>query len=209
MNPGKPVMKTVSSKLMWESWSQNLHFGNLNFRSQILISNLKSEISSLAFAITIRLLASIISDYPTTSVTRPKENAHLRQFALRRRPMFSDLIDDEAIHGDESFSAGKAARQTALSSSLRGHRLKTTMKLRSISTNDRLPLIRQRKRIHFRAGSIVFRVVTTKAIAYCLEAIRVDETLGNPYNDIGSYLLAKGDTYAACAGSSEPCCAAL
>lgn len=34
-----------------------------------------------------------------------------------------------------------------------------------------------------------------EAIAECLEAIRVDETLGNPYNDIGSYLLAKGDTY--------------
>ena len=33
------------------------------------------------------------------------------------------------------------------------------------------------------------------AIAECLEAIRVDETLGNPYNDIGSYLLAKGDVY--------------
>ena len=33
------------------------------------------------------------------------------------------------------------------------------------------------------------------AIAECLEAIRVDETLGNPYNDIGSYLLAKGDFY--------------
>jgi tetratricopeptide (TPR) repeat protein len=33
------------------------------------------------------------------------------------------------------------------------------------------------------------------AIAECLEAIRVDETLGNPYNDIGSYLLAKGDPY--------------
>lgn len=33
------------------------------------------------------------------------------------------------------------------------------------------------------------------AIAECLEAIRVDETLGNPYNDIGSYLLAKGDSY--------------
>jgi tetratricopeptide (TPR) repeat protein len=30
-----------------------------------------------------------------------------------------------------------------------------------------------------------------EAIAECLEAIRVDETLGNPYNDIGSYLLAK------------------
>ena len=34
-----------------------------------------------------------------------------------------------------------------------------------------------------------------EAIAECLEAIRVDETLGNPYNDIGSDLLAKGDTY--------------
>jgi tetratricopeptide (TPR) repeat protein len=34
-----------------------------------------------------------------------------------------------------------------------------------------------------------------EAIDECLEAIRVDETLGNPYNDIGSYLLAKGDYY--------------
>ena len=34
-----------------------------------------------------------------------------------------------------------------------------------------------------------------EAIAECLEAIRVDESFGNPYNDIGSYLLAKGDSY--------------
>lgn len=33
------------------------------------------------------------------------------------------------------------------------------------------------------------------AIDECLLAIGVDETLGNPYNDIGSYLLAKGDRY--------------
>jgi tetratricopeptide (TPR) repeat protein len=33
------------------------------------------------------------------------------------------------------------------------------------------------------------------AINECLEAIRVDDTLGNPYNDIGSYLVAKGDFY--------------
>lgn len=33
------------------------------------------------------------------------------------------------------------------------------------------------------------------AIAECLEAIRVDETFGNPYNDIGSYLIAKGDKW--------------
>ncbi|MDX6613141.1 MAG: hypothetical protein QOD75_2327 [Blastocatellia bacterium] len=34
-----------------------------------------------------------------------------------------------------------------------------------------------------------------EAIAECLEAIRVDETFGNPYNDIGSYMLAQGDSY--------------
>ena len=34
-----------------------------------------------------------------------------------------------------------------------------------------------------------------EAIDQCLEAIRVDDTLGNPYNDIGSDLIAKGDLY--------------
>lgn len=33
------------------------------------------------------------------------------------------------------------------------------------------------------------------AIAECLAAIAVDETFGNPYNDIGSYLIAKGNYY--------------
>jgi tetratricopeptide (TPR) repeat protein len=34
-----------------------------------------------------------------------------------------------------------------------------------------------------------------EAIEECLEAIRVDPTFGNPYNDIGSYLIAKGEIY--------------
>jgi tetratricopeptide (TPR) repeat protein len=34
-----------------------------------------------------------------------------------------------------------------------------------------------------------------EAIAECLAAIRVDETFGNPYNDIGSYLIAQGDIW--------------
>jgi tetratricopeptide (TPR) repeat protein len=34
-----------------------------------------------------------------------------------------------------------------------------------------------------------------EAIAECLEAIRVDPGFGNPYNDIGSYLVAKGNHY--------------
>ena len=32
-----------------------------------------------------------------------------------------------------------------------------------------------------------------EAIDECLEAIRVDASFGNPYNDIGSYLIAQGD----------------
>ena len=33
------------------------------------------------------------------------------------------------------------------------------------------------------------------AIAECLAAIAVDSSFGNPYNDIGSYLVAKGNLY--------------
>lgn len=33
------------------------------------------------------------------------------------------------------------------------------------------------------------------AITECLAAISVDSTFGNPYNDIGSYLIAKGNFY--------------
>jgi tetratricopeptide (TPR) repeat protein len=35
-----------------------------------------------------------------------------------------------------------------------------------------------------------------EAIDQCLAAIRVDATFGNPYNDIGSYLIAQGDLWA-------------
>ena len=34
-----------------------------------------------------------------------------------------------------------------------------------------------------------------EAIEECLRAIRLDPTFGNPYNDIGSYLVAKGNLY--------------
>ncbi|HEV3469840.1 MAG TPA: hypothetical protein VG148_11010 [Pyrinomonadaceae bacterium] len=34
-----------------------------------------------------------------------------------------------------------------------------------------------------------------EAIDECLKAIRVDSTFGNPYNDIGSYLIAQGDLW--------------
>ena len=34
-----------------------------------------------------------------------------------------------------------------------------------------------------------------EAIDECLKAIRVDPAFGNPYNDIGSYLIARGDLW--------------
>src|ERR1043166_5718973 len=34
-----------------------------------------------------------------------------------------------------------------------------------------------------------------EAIDECLKAISVDSTFGNPYNDIGSYLIARGDLW--------------
>jgi tetratricopeptide (TPR) repeat protein len=34
-----------------------------------------------------------------------------------------------------------------------------------------------------------------EAIDECLKAIAVDSTFGNPYNDIGSYLIARGDIW--------------
>src|ERR671919_2357478 len=34
-----------------------------------------------------------------------------------------------------------------------------------------------------------------EAIDECLAAIRVDSSFGNPYNDIGSYLIAQGDLW--------------
>jgi tetratricopeptide (TPR) repeat protein len=40
-----------------------------------------------------------------------------------------------------------------------------------------------------------FQELYDEAIEQCLEAIRVDSSFGNPYNDIGSYLIAKGDIY--------------
>jgi len=40
-----------------------------------------------------------------------------------------------------------------------------------------------------------FRGEYDLAIAECLAAIAVDPTFGNPYNDIGSYLMAKGNFY--------------
>ena len=47
----------------------------------------------------------------------------------------------------------------------------------------------------FRGWTYSFLGDYERAIGECMHAIRVDPEFGNPYNDIGSYLLAKGDPY--------------
>jgi tetratricopeptide (TPR) repeat protein len=42
-----------------------------------------------------------------------------------------------------------------------------------------------------------FMGLTDEAIAECLRAIEVDPDFGNPYNDIGAYLIEKGDYFGA------------
>lgn len=44
----------------------------------------------------------------------------------------------------------------------------------------------------FRGWSYSYLGQYEKAIAECLEAIRVDPDFGNPYNDIGAYLIEQG-----------------
>ncbi len=47
----------------------------------------------------------------------------------------------------------------------------------------------------FLAWAYSFKGEYDRAIAECIAAISIDETFGNPYNDIGSYLIAQGNYY--------------
>src|SRR5712692_4009128 len=44
----------------------------------------------------------------------------------------------------------------------------------------------------FRGWTYSFLGRTEEAIAECMKAIEVDPTFGNPYNDIGAYLIEQG-----------------
>jgi len=49
----------------------------------------------------------------------------------------------------------------------------------------------------FRGWAKSFQGQLDEAIAECHEAIKIDPEFGNPYNDIGAYLIQKGDLYGA------------
>jgi tetratricopeptide (TPR) repeat protein len=108
--------------------------------------------------------------------------------------MFSDLLDDEAIDGDagsplEKLRAKQLFHQAYEAQTENNYEEAIKLYKRSIATYPTAEA-------HTFLGWVYsFQSRYDEAIAECLEAIRVDETLGNPYNDIGSYLLAKGDTY--------------
>ena len=49
----------------------------------------------------------------------------------------------------------------------------------------------------FRGWAMSYQSRLDEAIAECNKAIEVDPGFGNPYNDIGAYLIQKGDLYGA------------
>ncbi len=49
----------------------------------------------------------------------------------------------------------------------------------------------------FRGWTYSFMGMVDRAIEECHRAIEVDPDFGNPYNDIGAYLIEKGETYGA------------
>lgn len=127
-------------------------------------------------------------------ITSPRRESGYAPVRHYPKPMFSDLIDDEAIHGDESsplekLQAKQLFHQAYEAQSENNYDEAIDLYKRSIATYPTAEA-------HTFLGWVYsFQSRYDEAIAECLEAIRVDETLGNPYNDIGSYLLAKGDTY--------------
>jgi tetratricopeptide (TPR) repeat protein len=108
--------------------------------------------------------------------------------------MFDDLLDDQRVFGDdlsplEKLEAKRLFYQAYQAQLESNYEEAINLYKRSIDTYPTAEA-------HTFLGWVYsFQDRYDEAIAECLEAIRVDETLGNPYNDIGSYLLAKGDSY--------------
>jgi tetratricopeptide (TPR) repeat protein len=108
--------------------------------------------------------------------------------------MFSELLDNEALIGDDSSPVEKLKARQLFHEAYQAqenndHEAAIELYKRSIET---FPTAEAHT---FLGWVYSFQKRYDEAIAECHEAIRVDETLGNPYNDIGSYLLAQGDSF--------------
>ena|SRR5437762_3653543 len=108
--------------------------------------------------------------------------------------MFSDLLDNEALTGDDSSPIEKLKAKRLFHEAYQAqvnNDYESAIELyqRSIET---FPTAEAHT---FLGWVYSFQKRYDEAIEECREAIRVDETLGNPYNDIGSYLLAQGDSF--------------
>lgn len=108
--------------------------------------------------------------------------------------MFSDLLDDEALTGDDSSPLEKLQAKRLFHEA---YQAQTDSNYEAaIDLYKRSIAVYPTAEAHTFLGWVYsFQERYDEAIAECKEAIRVDETLGNPYNDIGSYLLTKGDSY--------------
>ena len=108
--------------------------------------------------------------------------------------MFGDLIDDEELVGDDASPIAKLQAKRLFHEA---YQAQTDNKYEvAIELYKRSIAVYPTAEAHTFLGWVYsFQERYDEAIAECKEAIRVDETLGNPYNDIGSYLLSKGDSY--------------
>ena len=108
--------------------------------------------------------------------------------------MFNDLLDDAALFGDESSPVEKLQAKRLFHEAYQAQQASDYES--AIRLYKRSIEIFPTAEAHTFLGWVYsFQDRYDEAIAECIEAIRVDETLGNPYNDIGSYLLAKGDSF--------------
>ncbi len=108
--------------------------------------------------------------------------------------MFNDLLDEDALTGDDSSPVAKLQARRLFHEAFQAQ--KDNDYEQAIDLYKRSIATYPTAEAHTFLGWVYsFQDRYDDAIDECLQAIQVDDTLGNPYNDIGSYLLTKGDWY--------------
>ena len=103
--------------------------------------------------------------------------------------MFDEEFIDEGLAGGARREAVELFRSAYLAQTDGDYERAIELYRRSIET---LPTAEAHT---FLGWTYSFQGRYPEAIEQCLAAIRVDPTFGNPYNDIGSYLITQGDAW--------------
>jgi tetratricopeptide (TPR) repeat protein len=128
------------------------------------------------------------------------EEAQIRNSETRTRVALETGIGEMPFGGEEFLTEEQAAAkrdalrlfQSAYEAQMRGE-LDEAVELYKQST-EAYPTAEAHT---FLGWTYSFMKLTDEAIAECHRAIEVDPDFGNPYNDIGAYLIEQGNLYAA------------